>query len=198
MVGGDWFDVPALWFFLMNTIFLMNLCCTGASSNICTNLCVISPRACLGQGRFTSHEDLEPENISSCFPTWQPNLTSQHTDLLAIRGPCCLWTVCICFLDMPFVFGALQVQFWSLRALQEDGNTLADSSVLPIHIHKGENYIGRMDLKNSSKQVSRKHVSITASSQGNLQIFVVGCIYIFFPLVWWIDKHCCDQATIFF
>jgi hypothetical protein len=74
------------------------------------------------------------------------------------------------------------VQFWSLRALQEDGNTLADSSVLPIHIHKGENYIGRMDLKNSSKQVSRKHVSITASSQGNLQIFVVGCIFIFFPL----------------
>ncbi|KAH8956501.1 hypothetical protein BDL97_07G041900 [Sphagnum fallax] len=66
------------------------------------------------------------------------------------------------------------VQFWSLRALQEDGNTLADSSVLPIHIHKGENYIGRMDLKNSSKQVSRKHVSITASSQGNLQVFVAG------------------------
>ncbi|CAM6010721.1 unnamed protein product [Sphagnum balticum] len=31
-----------------------------------------------------------------------------------------------------------------------------------------------MDLKNSSKQVSRKHVSITASSQGNLQIFVEG------------------------
>ncbi|CAK9879662.1 unnamed protein product [Sphagnum jensenii] len=49
-----------------------------------------------------------------------------------------------------------------------------NSSVLPIHIHKGENYIGRMDLKNSSKQVSRKHVSITASSQGNLQIFVAG------------------------
>lgn len=93
MVSGDWFDVPVIWFFLMNMIFLMNLCCTGASSNICTNLCVISPRACFfGQGRFTSHEDLEPENISSCFPTWQPDLTSQHTDLLAIRGPCCLWT----------------------------------------------------------------------------------------------------------
>lgn len=69
----------------------------------------------------------------------------------------------------------VQVQIAFLRALHEDGNTV-NNGISPIPLYEGLNSVGRNDIANSTKQVSRKHVAIAASSDRNFEIAVVCCL----------------------
>lgn len=70
-----------------------------------------------------------------------------------------------------------QVQLGLLLALEDDGST-PKGAATPISIFEGRNVVGRDDLVLASKQVSRRHVAITASNDGTFEIAVVSfCIY---------------------
>ena len=60
-----------------------------------------------------------------------------------------------------------QVQLGLLLALEDDGST-PKGAATPISIFEGRNVVGRDDLVLASKQVSRRHVAITASNDGLL------------------------------
>lgn len=57
----------------------------------------------------------------------------------------------------------------------------ATSCSLPnIPLFEGENVIGRNDLKITDKRVSRKHISLKASANDGIEVFVVSLVLIFF------------------
>lgn len=57
----------------------------------------------------------------------------------------------------------------------------ATSCSLPnIPLFEGENVIGRDDLKITDKRVSRKHISLKASANESIEVFVVSLVGFFF------------------
>ena len=58
-------------------------------------------------------------------------------------------------------------------------------SVPNIPLFEGDNVIGRNDLKITDKRVSRKHISLKAFANENVEVFVVSLVefYFFYHLI---------------
>eukprot|EP00249_Psilotum_nudum_P000761 c12868_g1_i1 orf=506-2593(-) len=71
-----------------------------------------------------------------------------------------------------FIMSQARVQVGILVPLKEDNSV--DLSIPAIPIYEGFNAVGRGDLAVANKQVSRKHLSVKASSNGAFEIIVEG------------------------